>query len=80
MAHGLEHPMHILLAIHGDDHNGTRRFGHDPSSGFNPVHHRHDQIHQDQVWRLCGTLLHRFLAIAGDPDNLVRRFKRQGAA
>ncbi|MNK94468.1 hypothetical protein D3C87_1146700 [compost metagenome] len=80
MAHGFKHPVHVLLAIDRDNDDGARRFGHDPSSGFHTVHDRHDQVHQDQVRRLLGTLLHRFLAIARDPDHLMRRLESQGPA
>ncbi|MNH40660.1 hypothetical protein D3C79_1020160 [compost metagenome] len=75
MAHGLEHAVHVLLAVHRDDDDGARGFGHDPPGGLHAVHHRHDQVHQDQVRQLLGATLHRLGAIAGHPHHLVCRLQ-----
>ena len=75
MAHGLEYPVHVLLAIDRDDDDGARGFGHDPPGGLDAIHDRHDQVHEDQVWLLLGAALHRLGAIAGNPHHLVRRLQ-----
>ncbi len=49
MAHGLEHPVHVLFTVDRNDDNGAWGFGHDPPGRLDTVHHRHDQVHEDQV-------------------------------
>jgi hypothetical protein len=73
MAHGLEDPVHVLLAIDSDDDNGARGRGHDLPGRLDPVHDRHDQVHEDQVRGYGLAALYGFQAIAGDPHHLVRR-------
>ncbi|MNV99927.1 hypothetical protein D3C71_1953590 [compost metagenome] len=80
MAHGFEYPVHILLAIYRDDHDRARRLGHDPPSCLDAIHHRHDQVHENQIRHLLGAAAHRLGAIAGHPDHLVRGFEGQRAA
>ncbi|MNQ89751.1 hypothetical protein D3C85_1050670 [compost metagenome] len=79
VAHGLEHPVDILLAIDRDNDDRTRCLGHDPAGGFDPVHDRHDQVHQDQVRGQLGATLHRLQAITGHPHHLMCRLERQGS-
>ncbi|MNN66234.1 hypothetical protein D3C81_1817990 [compost metagenome] len=80
MAHGLEHAVHVLLAVDGDDDDGTRRLGHDQPGRLHTIHHRHDEVHENQVGRCLGTLAHGLGTIAGHPDHLMRRLQGQGPA
>ncbi|MOA09570.1 hypothetical protein D3C78_1294110 [compost metagenome] len=80
MAHGLEHPVDVLLAVTGDNHNSAWAVGHDPPGGFHAIHDRHEQVHEDQVRGVFGAALHRLGAVGGHPDQLMRRLERQGAA
>ncbi len=80
MAHGLEHPVHVLLAVDRDNDDGAGRFGHDPPGRLDAIHHRHDQVHENQVGSVLGAFAHGFSAIAGHPDHLVRRLEGQGPA
>lgn len=80
MAHGLEHPVDVLLAVTGDDHNSAGTVGHDPSGGLHAIHDRHEQVHEDQVRGVFGAALHRLGPIDRHPDQLMRRLERQGAA
>ncbi|MNL10453.1 hypothetical protein D3C87_1312520 [compost metagenome] len=78
--HGFEDPVHVLLAIDRHNDDRARGFGHDPARGFDAVHHRHDQVHQDQVRSIFSAQLYCLGTVAGDPDHLMRRLEGQRPA
>jgi hypothetical protein len=51
----------------GDYQNRAGMSRHDATRGFNAVHHRHAQVHQDQVGRLLGAIFEGLLAVGGNP-------------
>ncbi|MCY1537328.1 hypothetical protein D9M68_728180 [compost metagenome] len=80
VAHRVEHLSGIAAEIHGDHHDRAGRGRHDPARGFDAVHHRHQQVHQDQVRRAGRGHLHGLLAVDGDPGELEGRVQRDGPA
>jgi len=67
---------HQLLAVfvhrtgsHGDDLGGLAAgHGPDPADGLMAVHHRHAEIHQDQMGPPFLKLLDGFRSVGGQPD------------
>ena len=48
----------------GHHQDRTRPFVHDPPRGLDAVHHRHEQVHEDDVGPLAPRHRHRLLAVA----------------
>src|SRR5436853_54571 len=78
-AHGLKDFGGIVVHAGGDDDDGAGTLRHDPAGGFNAVHFRHDQIHQDQVGGVRGAASHRLLPVKGDPSQFMAATAGQDA-
>ena len=70
-AHRFKDFRRVVVDVGGDDHDGAGRAGHDAARGFDPIHSRHDQIHQDEVRRIAGAKFKRLGAVVRDPGELM---------
>ena len=73
--HGLEYLGGIPLHRRRDHNDGTGRALHDAPGRLDAIHHRHDQIHQNQIGLVVATAPHRFGAVVGHPGDLVARHR-----
>jgi len=67
------HFAEVRADARGDDKDGARRGGHDAAGGFRAVHDRHEQVHQDDVGQVGGSLADSLGAVDGGPRDAVAR-------
>ncbi len=71
---GAQRFVDVLVEVEGGEHEdpwwlSERGCLKDLSSRFQPVHHRHANVHQHDVWREFQCLAHGFGAVSGVPDD-----------
>jgi len=71
--HRLENRARADLHAAGDDQNGAGAGRHDPTRALHAVHHRHHDVHQDQIGRVLGAEIHRLGAVSRHPHDTVQR-------